>query len=308
MESFKYIFGPIQSKRLGTSLGIDIVPYKACTFNCIYCQLGATTTKTTKRFHYSDTGKIKRELRLALSKNKHIDFITLAGCGEPTLNLDIAKIITAVKSITKIPVAILTNGSLLYRQNVRRGILKADVVMPSLDAAQAHIFRIINRPAVSLNISKIISGLRQFRKEFKGRLWLELMFVKGVNDSKANILKLKKIINQIDPDKVFVKTVTRPGQQRRVCKLDVDELKFIQNFFGKSFTQMAQNKIRADFFGGLEDTLLAILRRHPATFKDLFSMLKVDRQSLRCALDSLLDMKRIATENYTGQIFYIVKQ
>ena len=193
----KYIFGPVPSRRLGRSLGVDLVPYKTCTFDCIYCDLGRTTHKTTFRQPFVSPEEIQKELELTLSVlDKKPDFITLSGSGEPTLNSNIGEIIRGVKEITSIPVAVLTNSSLLTLEEVRKDLLEADLVLPSLDAITPSLFEYINRPHSSLRIEEILSGLIQFRKQYRGQIWLEILFCRGVNDGKDEIEKLKEAIEE----------------------------------------------------------------------------------------------------------------
>jgi len=181
----KYIFGPVPSRRLGRSLGVDLVPYKTCTFDCIYCDLGRTTRKTTSRQSYVPPEEIQGELEFSLSVlEKKPDYITLSGSGEPTLNTNIGEIIQRIKEITSIPIAILTNSSLFSLDEVRSDLSEADLVLPSLDAITPALFEYINRPALSLKIEEIISGLIQFRKQYRGQIWLEVLFCRGVNDGK----------------------------------------------------------------------------------------------------------------------------
>ncbi len=179
----KYVYGPVPSRRLGFSLGVDVVPYKTCTLDCIYCQLGRTTQKTIERKLYTQKDSVCEEVQEALNKKQRIDYITFSGSGEPTLNSDIGALIREVKKITTVPVVVLTNGTLLFREDVQKDLAEADVVMPSLDAASNVMFRKINRPHDVLNLDSIIRGLKRFRKMYKGRIWLEVMLIK----------KLKKI-------------------------------------------------------------------------------------------------------------------
>jgi len=190
----RHIFGPVPSRRLGFSLGIDIIPAKTCTLNCVYCQLGPTACPTLKRKPYVTTKTILAEITTVLKDNPAIDYLTFSGSGEPTLNSEIGKMIQKVKKITTIPVTVLTNGTLLYIPEVRRSLMDADVVLPSLDAASEPVFRRINRPHPNLNLELIIEGLRRFGKEYRGKIWLEVMLVKGVNDSDTELNKIREII------------------------------------------------------------------------------------------------------------------
>jgi len=167
-----HIFGPVRSRRLGFSLGVDLVPYKTCSLDCPYCQLGRTTVKTIERSPYGDADAIVAELRRALQGQEKIDYITMSGSGEPTLSSHLGDIIRRVKGITSIPVAVLTNGTLLHRESVREELRAADLVVPSLDAVSEEIFRVVNQPHPDITVSHMLAGLTQFRKDFDGQLWL----------------------------------------------------------------------------------------------------------------------------------------
>src|SRR4030042_6378335 len=194
-NNLKYIFGPVPSRRLGRSLGVDLVPYKTCSFDCIYCDLGRTTHKTTFRESYVKPEEIRREVELALpTLSKKPDYITLSGSGEPTLNQNIGDIIHAIKDLTSIPLAVLTNGSLLSIEEIRKELIEADMVLPSLDAITDVTFQCLNRPSPLLKIEEIISGLIQFRKQYRGQIWLEILFCRGINDDRGEIEKLKGVI------------------------------------------------------------------------------------------------------------------
>jgi len=182
MKSVTY--GPVPSRRLGFSLGVDIIPYKVCSYNCIYCQLGKTTSRTLTRKPYVSPATVIKGIKAAISENKKIDYITFSGSGEPTLNKDLGEMIQKTKKITSIPVAVLTNGSLLWRKSVRDDLALADLVVPSLDAVSSGIFKRINRPAKGLSIKKVLDGIKKFADDFKGEIRLEIMVVKNINDSK----------------------------------------------------------------------------------------------------------------------------
>ncbi|MCK4523195.1 radical SAM protein, partial [Candidatus Aerophobetes bacterium] len=162
------IFGPVPSRRLGFSLGVDTIPFKTCSLNCIYCQLGRTINKTIQRKEYIAADDILREIEEVLREGKRIDYITFSGSGEPTLNSEIRRMISRVKELTSIPLAILTNGTLLYRPRIREDLMEADLVIPSLDTVTQEIFEMVNRPHPSLKIDEIITGIDSFSQEFNG--------------------------------------------------------------------------------------------------------------------------------------------
>lgn len=345
----RYIFGPVPSRRLGISLGIDLVPYKTCTFNCIYCQLGRTTNPTLKRKEYINAQEVLKELHQFFSRYQitrspdhrlpitdYLNYITLSGSGEPTLNAKIGEIISGIKKMTSIPVAILTNGSLLYRKGVRDSLKKADLVIPSLDAATAKTFKKINRPAKSLKIEKIIKGLVDFRKEYKGKIWLEIMLVKGINDQKKEIEKLKRSIAKIKPDRVQLNTVARPPCEKFAKALNSKELKRIKNLLGppaeiivdfersallseiKTPPPKAENFVvpaslltgqvkRAVTMKDLKKGIITILKRRPATVKDLADGLGVHRNEVLKYLALLKKEKKIKPLKFQGKRYYQIK-
>jgi wyosine [tRNA(Phe)-imidazoG37] synthetase (radical SAM superfamily) len=182
----------VPSRRLGRSLGIDLVPHKICTYNCIYCQIGKTTKKTLLRKEYVPEKEVLEEVKTFLLKgSSSIDYLSLSGSGEPTLHSKIRSIIKCIKEITTIPVAVITNGSLLCEREVREDLLQADVVLPSLDAVSPEIFMKINRSHKKLSIERVIEGMIEFRKIYKGQIWLEILFCKGVNDTSEELQKMK---------------------------------------------------------------------------------------------------------------------
>jgi len=315
----KYIFGPVPSRRLGISLGVDLVPFKTCTFNCIYCQLERTTNQTLKRKEYIKAQDILSELQAWFIRENSRkrdsrkfalpNYITLSGSGEPTLNVKIGEIISGIKKMTSIPVAVLTNGSLLYRKEVRDSLKKADLVIPSLDAASAKIFKRINRPIKSLGIKKIVKGLMAFRKEYRGQIWLEIMLVKGVNDEKKEAEKLKRAIAKIKPDRVQLNTVARPPCEKFAKALNSKELKRIKNLFGPPAEVIVDFERRTlpEKMKDLKKGIMTMLKRRPATLKDLADGLGVHRNEVLKYLALLAKEKKIKPLSYKGRRYYQVK-
>jgi wyosine [tRNA(Phe)-imidazoG37] synthetase (radical SAM superfamily) len=232
----KYIYGPVNSRRLGFSLGLSLTPHKVCNFDCVYCQLGRTNNKVFQRKAYVKSEDILGELKLWLQNNlqaaKTLNYITIAGSGEPTLNIEIGLIIAGIKKLTNIPVAIITNASLFNDKNVRQELLNADLIVPSLDAAIPKIFMQVNRPAQGIKIEDIIAGLIAFRKEFPGKIWLEVMLVRGINDNLEEIKKLKEIVDKIRPDKIQLNSPVRATAEPNMLPVDnkkLNEIKEILN-------------------------------------------------------------------------------
>ncbi len=302
-----HVYGPVPSRRLGYSLGVDIIPYKTCPFNCIYCQLGQTKTQTTRRRKFYPPAEVLGHVKKALDCGQRIDFITFSGSGEPTLNTTIGKLIRQLKKMTNIPVAVLTNSSLLSRPSIRRALLAADLVVPSLDAGLESTFKKVNRPAPSLRLERIIRGLEEFRREFKGLIWLEVMLVKGINDSPADIKALKKAIARIQPDRVQLNTVVRPPAEDWALPLSYEELEHIKAQLGEkaevvaSFREKGQPSSSPDS----EATILALIARRPVTAGDIATILAKSEQEISRQLEELLKKKKIKLVKHKGKSFYV---
>lgn len=304
-----HVYGPVPSRRLGFSLGVDIVPLKTCSFNCIYCQLGRTEKKTVSRRKFFSSRKILSSIRQVVRSGRKVDFITFSGSGEPTLNQSIGKLIREIKKSASMPVAVLTNSSLLSQKLVRKSLLEADVVIPSLDAATARTFRKVNRPEPSLKIEAIIEGLESFRREFKGQIWLEVMLVKGINDSPADIEALKKAIARIKPDRVQLNTVVRPPAEKWARPLSPDELERIKNKLGRRAEVVAdfRKKPQPKAAESLDEAVLSLIARRPATVRDIAAALGSKEADVRRQLRELLRMKKISVVRHKGRDFYETK-
>jgi wyosine [tRNA(Phe)-imidazoG37] synthetase (radical SAM superfamily) len=305
----KTIFGPVPSRRLGFSLGIDLVPFKVCSMDCIYCQLGKTTKKTVERECYISSEEVLDEWERIRNEIGDIDCITLAGSGEPTLNSHMGKLIEKLRDIANFPIAVLTNGSLLFQRELRQELLNAHIVLPSLDAVTPEIFERINRPHPSLAIGKIIEGLKDFRTMYKGKMWLEIMLVKGVNDSPGELKQIKKIIQRIGPDKVQLNTVVRPASEKEVRPIRFEELKKIQRYLGKGceiITAMSRKRktLRDD---DLEETILSMVKRHPLTISEIVKLLSRKRGEIITCIDRLHEQNVIEINCHQGKKYCKVR-
>jgi wyosine [tRNA(Phe)-imidazoG37] synthetase (radical SAM superfamily) len=302
----RFVYGPVPSRRLGYSLGVDILPYKTCSLDCVYCQLGSTGRTTCRRRAYFSVREVLAQVREALAANPKLDHVAFSGSGEPTLNANLGRLIRAVKKMTRVPVAVLTNGTLLTRRNVRRELAAADVVLPSLDAATAALFRRINRPHRSLGAARIVEGLARFRKEFRGQLWLEVMLVKGVNDTPAHVRALKKAIAAISPDRVQLNTVVRPPAETSARPLNARQLEKIRRALGERAEVVAafdENR-RPRGRGDIRQAIAAIVRRRPVTAEDISASLGRHRDEVLKALGRLLETGKIRPVSHGRKIFY----
>lgn len=301
-----HVYGPVPSRRLGFSLGIDILPYKTCSLDCIYCQLGRSVKKTIKRKAYFSQEKILAQIKEAIKSEQQIDYITFSGSGEPTLNTILGPLIKDIKKITDIPVAVLTNGTLLYQKSVRQALLKADLVVPSLDALTQTTFIKVNRPHPKLLSDRMINGLKTFRREFKGEIWLEVMLLKNINDSPDFIRKLKSAIASIRPEKVQLNTVVRPPAEEYALPLSLEELERIRADLGTNAEIIAEfNKKQLPSEAvALEQSVYALIRRRPVTLLDLADALGKHQNELLKYLDILQKKEKITTVVHAGKKYY----
>jgi len=307
MKPYRYLYGPVPSRRLGRSLGIDLVPHKICTYDCIYCQIGNTTEKTLVRREYVPVRDILEEVKRFLKEEtSSIDHLSLSGSGEPTLHSQIRSVIEGIKAITSIPVAVITNGSLLYEEEVRQDLLLADIVLPSLDGVSSEVFMKINRPCPEFFIEKVIEGLIEFRKIYKGQIWLEILFCKGVNDSKEELLKMKKVIDCIQPDRIHLNTVVRPPSEKWVAPLNQKEIEKIRDFFGEKaeiiseFDRHPSLVLKRD----IKEEILEILKRRPLSLSDISKGMGIPQDELDKYIEPLTREGKIQTRIFGDSIYY----
>ncbi len=301
-----YIYGPVPSRRLGYSLGVDIIPFKICSFDCIYCQLGRTTQITVERKEYVDRDEILTQIESTISTEQKIDYITLSGSGEPTLNSAIGTLIRQIKKMTDIPVAVLTNSSLLYDEQTRKDIRSADLIIPSLDATREDRFQQVNRPHPNLHLNKIIMGLKNLREEYDGPIWLELMLIRKVNDSPEEMERLKKIVSELDPDKVQLNTVVRPPSEKSAHPLTSEELDNIRTYIGPSCEIIPEfpDRRRTSGSRNAEEAILALIRRRPVTLSDITSSLGIHRNEVIKYLEFLRQKDKIKAHTHRGLEYY----
>jgi wyosine [tRNA(Phe)-imidazoG37] synthetase (radical SAM superfamily) len=305
-DKTKYLYGPVPSRRLGRSLGVDIVPAKVCTLDCVYCQIGRTTDKSVERKDYTDIEAILTELKERLSGGLKADFITISGSGEPTLHSQLGELIDGIKKITDIPVALITNGTLLDRPDVRADCSKADVVLPSLDAGDEQTFQRINRPHNNISIEKLISGLCAFRNEYTGQIWLEVFFVEGMNTDSEQISKIKDAIERISPDKVQLNTAVRPTSVPNIRSVAADKLRSIAGRLGVKCEVVADYLPRHldEHFESKAEDVLSMLKRRPCTLDDVCGGLNISRNEALKYITHLKQQSVIDSEEKGGAIFF----
>jgi wyosine [tRNA(Phe)-imidazoG37] synthetase (radical SAM superfamily) len=300
----EYIFGPVPSRRLGRSLGVDLVPFKTCTYDCIYCQLGRTTNKTMQRKEWVPIDAVKKQLRGKLNSNP--DYITLSGSGEPTLFSPLEELICKIKGITNIPVAVLTNGSLLWLLEVRKALKSADLVIPSLDAGSNRIFQYVNRPHRDITFTKMLDGLVKFRDEYKGNYWLEVFILAGVTTPEMEIKRLKTHISTICPDKVQVNTVARPPAENFVEPATQKRLEAIARQLYENAEVIADYSgvhKKQDFATQRED-VLTLLKRRPCSIKDIAAGLGLHRNEVLKYVEELSSEGKVEAKVQNQRLYY----
>jgi len=304
----QYVYGPVPSRRLGLSLGLDVIPRKTCTLDCIYCQCGRTTKKTLERrsfFPVKDILAAVRQSSLA-NRTSSISFLTFSGEGEPTLNKDLGRLIRALKREYTTPVAVITNSTLMSDPEVRRDLYAADLVVPSLDAADQRTFCRVDRCHRGLKVQDIIEGLVRFRRYYRGRMWLEIMLVKDVNDSPEHLMKLRRAVADIRPDRVHLNTVVRPPSEAFARPLSHDDLVQIQMLFGPAaeIPESALQARQGRFRGSPDEAIVALVSGRPVTRADIIRSLGVPANRLGPTLDRLVRQGRIRRVDFWGKVFF----
>lgn len=306
-KRFRHLYGPVPSRRLGLSLGVDIVPYKICSFDCIYCQLGRTTELTSVPRPIADKPSIMSELKEWLAAGNTADYITFAGSGEPTLNSELADMINEMLCITDLPVAIITNGSLLSDPDVRHAVMNADVLLPSLDAGTESTFQKVNRPVHGLDLKVVVDGLVRARQEFQGEFWLEVVLVKDLNDTQAELHEMAEIIKKIDPDKVQINTVERPSRSGEVFAVSQDTLNRAVLAFGMRSEIITSKHLNAHASKPDESAvefILNLLSRRPCTLNDITATTGMHIHEVTKHLRDLMSGGLVAATDQSANPYY----
>ncbi len=309
---YKHLFGPVPSRRLGMSLGIDLIPKKVCSLNCVYCEVGKTTKLTLDRKEYVKYDQVVAELKQFMSNGTKIDYITFSGSGEPTLNSRIGDVIIFItKEYPAVKTAVLTNGSLLFDKKLRTELLQANVILPSLDAASQSVFEKIDRPYSNLKIETYIQGLIDLRKEYKGNIWLEIFLLKDYNDSEKELDLLKKAILKINPDSVQLNTLDRPGTIAGLVPLSKNEMQEIIDYWNLPHVEIiasAQERTSVESYSGdIEAAILETIARRPCTLDDLHRFLGIHVNEINKYLGTLEANNKIESVNLERGDFYELK-
>jgi len=304
----EFLYGPVPSRRLGRSLGIDVVPYKVCTYDCIYCHVGRTTDKTCERKEFAPLNSIVAELDCSRDKMDAADYITIAGSGEPTLYARLGSLIDAVKARTRTPVAVITNGSLLWDRAVQQDLQQADLVIPSLDVGNAAMFQHVNRPHPAISFERMVAGLIEFRSVFKKSLWLEVLLVGGVTGIASEVRMIAGIIRQIRLDKVQVNTVVRPPSEDFASVVSPQQLKKMAALLGQEAEVIAEypGAAAGELCAESAGEILTMLKRRPCTLEDIVAGLGINRTAAVKQIDLLVREHALRSRRMNGRVFFSV--
>lgn len=289
-------------------MGVDLVPFKTCSYDCVYCQLGRTTDKTIERATYVPVEGVLAELERRLASVERPDYITLAGSGEPTLHAGIGDIIAGARELTDVPVAVLTNGSLLWIAEVREALSAADLVVPSLDAGDEAMFQRVNRPDPRITFDQMLEGLIAFTHGFPGEVWLEVLLLEDITSSAEAVSAIASHVANIRPSRVQLNTAWRPAAETGVRPVPLPKLEELSRLFSVKTEVVAERA--ADVPDGAGRTVsasdvLAMLHRRPCTARDIAEGLNVHAAEVLKVLDGLLAHDDVTTQDRDGRTFYV---
>ena len=309
----KYVFGPVPSRRLGRSLGVNNIPRKYCSYSCIYCQIGRTTNLEVNRKEFYPPSEIIDEVIYAVSKlESDIDYITIVPDGEPTLDINLGVLAESINMELEVPLAILTNSSLIYRKDVREDLMPFDLVSLKIDAVSERIWKVINRPHPELKIERILKGIVDFSHEFKGKIITETMLIKGVNDSKDEILRILEFISQMRIDRAYLAIPTRPPAEKWVKPATEETITFAFQLFKERLGDKVELLITPEKgeFLAIEDPVsdfLRIISVHPMRLRDAYRFLEKAGFDATRIIEELIKQEKVAVINYKEEKFVIIR-
>jgi len=306
----KYVYGPVASRRLGRSLGVDLVPFKTCTYDCIYCQLGRTTSQTSRRGEYVPVDAVLAELKSRLALGPRPDYIGLAGSGEPTLHARIGDLIAGIKHLTRVPVAVLTNGSLLWAPDVREALMEADLVMPSLDAGDEYMFQRVNRPHPEISFDVMVEGLAAFTARFRKLVWLEVLLVEGLTGSEKEVEKIAALARRIQPGRVQLNTVSRPPAEALARPVTSQRLAVLSRLFAGAAEVISDSAPPSPLSQRssvvTDQEILGLLARRPSTVQGVAAGLNLHLQEATKRLHALMKTGDVSVLRKEDDLFYRV--
>jgi len=309
MISEKYLFGPVPSRRFGRSLGVDLIPYKTCTLDCVFCQLGRTTNKTVMRKEYVSTDDVITELKAWLKKDSRADYITLSGSGEPTLHEQFGEIINFIHRSTSIPSVLLTNGTLLHIPEVRDSAAHADVVKVSLSAWDQASYECVNRPHIQLKFDPLLEGQKSFRRQFQGELWLEVIVVQGMNSALFSMKRIAALAKTLQPDRIHLNTVVRPPAEKFAKAISYKQMSSLCGLFeptAEVAVEFKQGKENGLVLNANKEMILSMLQRRPCTTDEIAKGFGMHLNEVSKYLGHLMQTGQIRAQHKKDNVFYTV--
>jgi len=304
-KKYHYLFGPVPSRRFGRSLGVDLSRPKTCSLDCVFCQLGRTSSSSVERKEYVPTGEVISELKDWLKTDGEADYITLSGSGEPTLHSRFGEVLEFIREKSKIPALLLTNGTMLYLPEVRQAAAHASIVKVSLSAWDDASYALVNRPHPELHFEDLVEGERAFRKEFEGRLFLEVFLIKGINAAPEDVKKISALAKSIAPDRVQLNTAVRPPAEHSALPLSREELAALSTLFDPPAEIIAEFKAKSSrHFDAGQDAILAMLQRRPCTAEQIAEVFGMHMNEVSKYVGRLTRSQQVVTERRNGMIYY----
>lgn len=305
MNRYSHLFGPVPSRRLGRSLGVDLTPFKTCTLDCIFCQLGRTTVKTAERREYVPTNSVTKEIEAWLKIDGKADYITLSGSGEPTLHNRFGEIIDFIHECTKIPVALLTNGTTLHLPAVRSAAARADVVKVTLSAWDQKSFEHIHRPCVDVTFRRLANGERRLRDEFWGQIWMEVFLLGGINSTRADVQRIAKVARQIKPDRIQLNTCIRPSAEDFAFAVEKEQMAELAKIFDPPAEVIAESHATQRSAGRTNETIIFdMLRRRPCTAAQIANAFGMHLNEVSKHVGALIQAGRIRAERRNLEVYF----
>jgi wyosine [tRNA(Phe)-imidazoG37] synthetase (radical SAM superfamily) len=306
MQKYRYLFGPVPSRRLGRSLGVDLTPRKTCPLDCVFCQLGKTTHKTLTRKEYVPTEAVLSELDTWIKAKGNADYITLSGSGEPTLHSGFGEVLHFIRSRSSIPAVLLTNGTLLHLPEVQEAASYAHVVKVSLSAWDQASFGWVNRPHPELSFDRMIEGQKAFRTRFKGQMWLEVFLVAGMNSLPSDVAKIAGLVKEIRPERIHLNTAIRPPSEDFATPVPRERLESLSPLFYPKAEVIAEfeAKQRVEMQAAQEE-IYSMLQRRPCTAQEIAETFTMHPNEVSKYLGKLLKEKRIHARVLNTLLYYL---
>lgn len=309
MGDYKYLFGPVPSRRFGRSLGVDLNPYKTCSLDCVFCQLGRTTEKSVTRQEYVQIDVVLSELEEWLKRDGRADYITLSGSGEPTLHSRFGEVLEFIRSKGTIPAALLTNGTMLYLQEVRDAASLANVVKVSLSAWDQASYGWMNRPHPQLRFDQLIEGQKAFRAQFNGQFWMEVFLIGVMNSIPADVRKMAALAEEIGPDRIHLNTAVRPPAEDFATALSTERMEELIHLFNPTAEIIAEfREKRADHIQANQETIFSMLKRRPCTAEQIADIFGMHSNEVSKYLGNLIRAGQIRTERKDTTVYYAAKK